>query len=29
MFGENAPRLLDIKAKYDPANMFNKQNPIV
>ncbi|KAL2848272.1 FAD binding domain protein [Aspergillus pseudodeflectus] len=29
MFGENARRLLDVKAKYDPANMFNKQNPIV
>ncbi|KAJ0421102.1 FAD binding domain protein [Aspergillus carlsbadensis] len=29
MFGQNARRLLDVKAKYDPANMFNKQNPIV
>ncbi|KAL3448340.1 FAD binding domain protein [Aspergillus insuetus] len=29
MFGENAPRLLEVKAKYDPANMFNKQNRIV
>ncbi|KIA75705.1 FAD binding domain protein [Aspergillus ustus] len=29
MFGENAGRLLQIKAKYDPANLFNKQNPIV
>ncbi|KAL4876682.1 FAD binding domain protein [Aspergillus karnatakaensis] len=29
MFGENADRLLQIKGRYDPANMFNKQNPIV
>ncbi|KAL3472032.1 FAD binding domain protein [Aspergillus californicus] len=29
MFGENADRLLQIKAKYDPANLFNKQNPII
>ncbi|KAL4864439.1 hypothetical protein BDV12DRAFT_205679 [Aspergillus spectabilis] len=29
MFGENADLLLQIKAKYDPANLFNKQNPIV
>ncbi|KAL4947846.1 FAD binding domain protein [Aspergillus filifer] len=29
MFGENAARLLKVKAKYDPDNLFNKQNPIV
>ncbi|KAL4985694.1 FAD binding domain protein [Aspergillus falconensis] len=29
MFGENADRLLQVKAKYDPANLFNKQNPII
>ncbi|KAL4966502.1 FAD-binding oxidoreductase [Aspergillus stella-maris] len=29
MFGENAERLLQVKAKYDPDNLFNKQNPIV
>ncbi|KAL4792666.1 FAD binding domain protein [Aspergillus venezuelensis] len=29
MFGENAERLLKVKAKYDPDNLFNKQNPIV
>ncbi|KAL4899809.1 hypothetical protein BDW74DRAFT_162760 [Aspergillus multicolor] len=29
MFGENVDRLLQVKAKYDPDNLFNKQNPIV
>ncbi|KAL6229506.1 hypothetical protein BDW75DRAFT_249632 [Aspergillus navahoensis] len=29
MFGENADRLLQVKVKYDPANLFNKQNPII
>ncbi|KAF7158713.1 hypothetical protein CNMCM5623_003877 [Aspergillus felis] len=28
MFGVNANRLLHIKAKYDPANLFNKLNPL-
>jgi FAD/FMN-containing dehydrogenase len=28
MFGVNADRLLQIKAKYDPANLFNKLNPL-
>ncbi|KAL3443411.1 FAD binding domain protein [Aspergillus insuetus] len=29
MFGENTDRLLELKAKYDPDNIFNKQDPIV
>ncbi|KAJ5081154.1 hypothetical protein N7456_013392 [Penicillium angulare] len=28
MFGINAQRLLKIKAKYDPENLFNKLNPL-
>ncbi|KAF7587609.1 hypothetical protein BBP40_007008 [Aspergillus hancockii] len=28
MFGANADRLLSIKAKYDPANVFHKLNPL-
>jgi FAD/FMN-containing dehydrogenase len=28
MFSVNADRLLDIKRKYDPANVFNKLNPL-
>ncbi|GFF62082.1 FAD binding domain protein [Aspergillus udagawae] len=28
MFGVNADRLLHVKAKYDPANLFNKLNPL-
>ncbi|EAW19902.1 FAD-binding oxidoreductase [Aspergillus fischeri NRRL 181] len=28
MFGVNAERLLHVKAKYDPANIFNKLNPL-
>lgn len=28
MFGINADRLLDIKAKYDESNIFNKLNPL-
>lgn len=28
MFGANAGRLVDIKKKYDPGNVFNKLNPL-
>lgn len=28
MFGANGSRLVEVKKKYDPGNVFNKLNPL-
>ena len=28
MFGANGSRLVEVKKKYDPGNVFNKMNPL-
>ena len=28
MFGANGSRLVEVKKKYDPGNVFNKVNPL-